>query len=150
MDVISTQAEPNSAQQSGLIALQQQCLNVLERLSAASSSVKFASLSLIDGRAFAHANGHGNVDGARIAALATSLLGLSESFAKEALAGSNTHTVVAVDCGAIVTVRVPSKRRLFALSVCADLGENLATVLRRTLDAADGLARLVDGSEHLK
>ena len=134
----------SDARATDLSALRDACSRVLADLVAASSSVQYASLSLVDGRSFAHANGRGSADAARVAAVTTSLLGISGAFAKESLAGTAKHTVIAVDTGTIAVVRVPSERRLFALSVCVGKDENLAFVMRWTLDASVKLAQTLD------
>lgn len=144
------QLERDSGSQTALrelSALQNQCTKVLGGLLSAYPSLEFASLSLLDGRTFAHKNGVGAADAHRVAAVTTSLLGLSESVAKEALTSSCKHSVIAADSGTIVTVRVPSRRRILALSVCAGPAENLATVLRKALDTAATVAVAVDQAE---
>jgi len=128
----------------GVSGLKGQCTKVLNRLVLDYPSLEFVSLSLVDGRAFVHEDGLRISDPNRVAAVTTSLFGLSESVAKEALTSTCKYSVIAAEGGTVVTVRVPSRRRLFALSVCASQSENLATVLRKALDTAATLAETVD------
>ncbi len=121
-----------------------QSLEVLEALLRRTPSILFACLSTVDGRAVAHASGGRPMVPQRVAAITTSLLSLSESFAKEVLRGTCLHTTITIDHGTVVAVRVPSKAKTYALSVCADRGDNLAMTLRWTLDAAAELARVMD------
>ncbi len=124
-----------------------QALEVLEALVERTPAIMFASLSTVDGRTVAHASGGREIAPQKVAAITTSLLSLSESFAKEVLRGSCLHTTIAIDHGTVVAVRVPSKARKHALSVCADNGDNLAMTLRWTLDAAAALARVLDQAD---
>ncbi len=138
----TTNPESSSAKQ--LLLKRTQCLEVLESLLKRTPAVMFACLSTVDGRTVAHAAGQREIAPQRVAAITTSLLSLSESFAKEVLRGTCLHTTIAIDHGTVVAVRVPSQARTHALSVCADRGDNLAMTLRWTLDAAGELARVID------
>lgn len=117
---------------------------LLARLLATSTAFRFTSLSTVDGRSIAVAGRVDDVTTARIAAMTSALLGLSETFAKEAVRSRCAYTTITADDGVVVVVRVPTRARLHALSVASDANENLALVLRRTLDAAHALALLVD------
>ncbi len=134
-------AESGSANQ---VVRRRQGLEVLEKLLKRTPSVLYACLSTVDGRAVAHVAREREIPPQRVAAITTSLLSLSESFAKELLRGTCLHTTIAVDHGTVVAVRVPSLKKTYALSVCADRGDNMAMTLRWTLDAANEMARVVD------
>ena len=123
--------------------LQAACEAELQRVLDKHRSIFFVNLASVDGRAYAHATANRAADRQRISALTSSLLGLSESYAKEVAGGRCRYTAVAMDEGNVVTVRVPTRSLRFALSVGADDSENLATVLRAALDTANSLARLL-------
>lgn len=125
-------------------SLMQSCLAELHALIEKSLALRFTCLSLSDGRPFAFAGTADVKLAPRIAAIAASLLGLSESFAKETQNGRCAHTTVACENGTTIVVKVPARARGMALSVSADRSENLAMVLRRTLDTADRIALLID------
>lgn len=123
--------------------LQAACEAELQRVLDKHRSVFFVNLASVDGRPYAHATASRDTDRQRISALTSSLLGLSESYAREAAGGRCRYTAVAMEEGTVVTVRVPTRSLRFALSVGADDSENLATVLRAALDTAASLARLL-------
>lgn len=118
------------------------CVSLLRGLIAQSPAVVFASLSAVDGRLVAAASGptRSDVDPQRVSALTSSLLALSESFAREVRGGRCSHATVSMEVGSVVTVRVPTSRQLHVLSVCADQSANLAMALRWTLDTAKKIA----------
>ena len=109
--------------------------------------VCIASLSTTDGRALAFAIGRGAADPQRIGAMASSSLALAESFARETLRSTCNYSLVATAHGVIVTVRVPSTRRLHVLTIAADDSEMLAIALRNAIDLADGLAAILDQAQ---
>ena len=119
---------------------------VLKRVSGRTDSLVFASLCRLDGRLVSHVGKAGVPDGQRISAMNSSLLGLAEAFAKEALRSPCSHISIAAEAGSIIAVRVPSKAAGLALSICFDKGENLAMALRLAFDAARELADVVDTS----
>ncbi len=122
------------------------CNNVLQELLAAHTSTWGAVMAQVDGRAFAAAFRSGNdVEAPRIAAIASSLLGLSESFTNEALKAKARYNSIVTEQGCIVTVRVPSVHRAHVLCLWADDSETFAMILRAALDTAGKLARIVDG-----
>lgn len=122
--------------------LRQACASLLTERIARSPSIIFASLSSVDGRLVAAASGptRSDVEPQRISALTSSLLALSESFAREIRGGRCTHATVSMEAGSVVTVRVPTQRQLHVLSVCTDQSANLAMALRWTLDTATNIA----------
>ena len=125
-------------------AVQDQCTACLDRLVAESGSTLFACLGTVDGRLIAaHSSAQ---DNSRLAAMACSLLALSESFAKEALRGNCMHSTVVTSQGVIVSVRVPASRRSYVLSIGADAGETMAMVLRHALDTAEKIAGILDSA----
>lgn len=121
-------------------------LQCLENLLGRAPALRFASLSTTDGRPFATAISHSNVDAHRVAAMTSSLLALSESFSREALRSNCTHSTISTQHGVIVTVRVPSARRMFVLSIGSDSSEMMAMVLRQALDTAEKIAGILDCS----
>lgn len=123
--------------------LQAQCEQELKRLLERHHSIFFINLASVDGRSYAHAQRNQQSDAQRISAMTSSLLGLSETYAKEAGRSRCRYSIVAMDSGSIVTVRIPTKSLRFALAIGADNSENLATILRATLDGANALAKLL-------
>ncbi|TDR45042.1 putative regulator of Ras-like GTPase activity (Roadblock/LC7/MglB family) [Tahibacter aquaticus] len=79
----------------------------------------------------------------RVAAMASSFLALSETFAKEASHGRCSYATITSAQGLLVAVRVPSPRKLYVLCAAASRSDNLAMILRRTLDCADSLATVL-------
>lgn len=124
--------------------LKLQCESELELLLKKHPSIFFISLASVDGRSFAHAQGNQASDPQRIAAMTSSLLGLSESYAREASRSTCRYSVVAMENGSVVTVRIPTKSLRFALAIGATDMENLATILRAALDGAATLAKLLE------
>lgn len=124
--------------------LNQDCIAELHALMQKSPAVRFACLSLADGRPFAFVGVASGKQAPRIAAITASFLALSESFAREGDNGRCTHTTISSDGGTIIVMKVPARTRGMALSISADRSENLAMVLRRTLDTAEFLARRID------
>ena len=120
---------------------------MLGRLLASSSAFRFAGLSTLDGRPVATAGQIGDASAARIAAMTSSLLALGETFAREVASGRCACTTVAAAEGVTVVVRVPTRVPTFALCASSDSSDSLAVVLRRTLDAAERLARLLDAHD---
>lgn len=116
------------------------CTGNLNALIHRSPAILFCCLSTVDGRLVARAGRQDEQASQRIAALAASFLALSETFAKESHSGRCTHTTISAEFGTIVAVRVPSKNRIFALSIGADRSDNLASILRQTLDTAEALS----------
>lgn len=99
-----------------------------------------------DGRALAHAGASGSTfQPARVAAVASSLLALSESFSRETLASEAQYGTIATLRGSIMLVRVPSKRSAHVLCLWADDSHNLAMTLRAALDMASHVAHALDG-----
>lgn len=120
------------------------CTASLKSLVQQTPAIRFCCLSTADGRLIARSGEQDDHASRQIAVRATSLLALSESFAKEGSAGRCTHTTLSAEHGSIVVVRVPSRVHAFVLSTGADLGSNLASILRTTLDMAEKLARHLD------
>ncbi len=125
-------------------SLAQSCTAELQLLLQKSPAIRFACLSLTDGRPFAFAGSDEARLAPRLAAITASFLGLSESFARESQSGRCTHTTISTENGTIIVVKVAARTRGMALSIGADRYENLAMVLRRTLDAADAVAARLD------
>lgn len=125
-------------------SLQARCERELERLLEKHPSIFFITLASVDGRSYAHVNGASQSDPQRIAAMTSSLLGLSESYAREAGKSRCRYSVVAMENGSVVTVRIPTKSLRFALAIGATDMENLATILRAALDGAAALAKLLE------
>ena len=132
-----------------LVAIAVRCHTFLEEVLAREPSLRFACLSLVDGRVVSHsmrAPGE-RAAGARVAAMTSSTLALAEAFAQESLGGRCDYATFASDRGNVVVVRVPAKEGIFTLSVGMDQGETLAMALRVALDTARALAERVDGPD---
>jgi len=128
--------------------LRADCQAFLDATLASKSYLRVASLCTADGRAFAFSCAQDDADSHRVAAIASSLLALSESFSREVLRSACKYSLISTDHGVIVTVRVPNARRTHALSIATDSSEMLALVLRHALDAAASLATILDQSSH--
>lgn len=121
------------------------CAALLESLLGAHPGVIAAVAGTADGRAFADAAQSGQkVEAPRIAAVASSLLALSESFSREALRSRAQYSSIATTHGTIMIVRVPTRVHAHVLCLWADQTENLAMTLRIALDGAAQLAALID------
>ncbi len=122
-----------------------ECQAVLASLVEKTPALRFASVALVDGRSFAHANSASHdADPQRSAALMSSLLGLVESFSREALDSKALYNSTATEHGSIVMVRVPTKAKMHTLCICADASDNLAMTIRTALDTAAQVALLID------
>lgn len=131
--------------QAPMPTVQSICIRALEATLASQPGVLAAVLGTADGRAFAHACRSGQrVEAPRIAAIATSLLALSESFSGEALRSRAEYNSIATPHGTIVVVRVPTEARAHVLCLWADQSENFAMTLRVALDTAAHVATLID------
>lgn len=126
-----------------LDAIQDECQSILDSVLGDNQSVVFAALSTVDGNSFAYAGTNEEIVDNRIAAMTSSLLALSESLSKEALKGMCSYNAVSTNYGSIVTVRVPTKRKLHALSLCTDKSDNMAMAMRLSFDTADKLAHVI-------
>lgn len=119
--------------------------HVIEALLERSNAFTFASVSTVDGRSASFAcNGAVVSEGARVAAIASSILGLSESFSREVRQAGSHWTTISNEQGNIVLIRVPSRQRMHVLAVGADSSQNLATTLHFAVGAADQLAVSID------
>lgn len=112
----------------------------LQAFFATSSAMQLVSLCYVDGRPLATLGDASPEQAQRIAAMASSFLALSETFSKEAAHGRCAYATITSAQGLIVAVRVPSPRSLYVLCAAAGRSDNLAMVLRRTLDCAEALA----------
>lgn len=118
---------------------------ILDSVVQTAPSAVFISLSTVDGNSFAHAGTRDNIVPQRIAAMTSSLLSLSEALSKEVQQGNCSYNAIATDFGSIVTVRVPTRSKTYALSLCADTSDNMAMVMRLAFDTADKLAGALEG-----
>lgn len=116
---------------------------ILAGLLNRSHALKFACLSTVDGRVFAQASVRDEAAAHRIAAMSSSLLGLSESFARDALRGSSSFTTISTEHGSIIVVRVPTPKRSHVLAIGADASDMMALTLRYALDTAAALAAVI-------
>lgn len=122
-----------------------ECQNALASLVQRTPSVVFASVATVDGRSYAHVNSPTHETSAqRAAAIMSSLMGLIESFSREALNSRALYNSTATEHGSIVMVRVPSREQKHTLCLCADSTENLAMTIRAALDTAASLAEKID------
>ena len=115
----------------------------LQAFLASSPAIQLISLSYVDGRPIATAGQAPAHSVERVAAMASSFLALSETFAKEAAHGRCDYATITSSLGVVVAVRVPSPKQLFVLCAVASRNDNLAMVLRRTLDCAESLASVL-------
>ncbi len=121
------------------------CQATLAGLLQRMPAILFASVATVDGRSYAHVNAAAHDTSAqRSAAIMSSLMGLIESFSREALNSRTLYNSIATEHGSIVIVRIPSKEKRHALCLCADSTENLAMTIRAALDTADVLAEKID------
>lgn len=113
---------------------------------AASPGILHAVAGWTDGRHFCNAvrDGKRTQSPPRITAISSSLLALSESFARETLAGRASYSSISTDLGSIVIVRVPSRTQSLALCLAVDKSESFAMALRFALDTAAEMATVVD------
>lgn len=117
----------------------------LEVLVSNMASALFASVSMIDGRAVAYVGGAAaDGDPQRVAALASSLLGLIESFSHEALGAISRYSTIATDAGSIVIARIPCRSGMYIFCQCVDRSDPLALAIRSTLDGAGKLGAVLD------
>ncbi len=124
-----------------------ECQTVLASLVGKSAAIRFASVAMVDGRSFAHANSaSSDADPQRSAALMSSLLGLVESFSREALGSKALYNSTATEHGSIVMVRIPTTAKMHILCICADASDNLAMTIRTALDTAAQLALSIDAN----
>lgn len=122
-----------------------ECQSALATLLEHTPAVHFASVATVDGRSYAHANAPArDANPQRSAAIMSSLMGLIESFSKEALNSRALYSSIATEHGSIVMVRIPSQAKAHTLCLCADATENLAMTIRAALDTATLLAAKLD------
>lgn len=115
----------------------------LQAFFATSPAMELVSLCYVDGRPLATVGEAPPNHVARVAAMASSFLALSEAFAKEASHGRCSYATITSTQGLLVAVRVPSPKKLHVLCAAARRSDNLAMLLRRTLDCADSLATVL-------
>ncbi len=120
------------------------CEAQLQALAQRTASVTFACLGTVDGRLWASVIPSGTSEPQGLAAMTSSLLGLCESFAREAMRSRCLYNILSTDHGVVVTVRVPCQSRRFVLSVGTDSAETVAMALRQALDTAQTLAERLD------
>lgn len=125
-------------------ALRERCKAHLVDVMEKTPAIGFACIGTADGRLFA-ANDR-STDPQRIAAMASSLLALSESFSKEAMRSRCAYSLIVSEHGAIVIVRIPSKRNHYVLAMGADTTETIALTLRKALDASTHVASILDSA----
>lgn len=116
----------------------------LQAFLSSSPALELVSLSYVDGRPVATAGQAEAHVVERVAAMASAFLALSETFAREASHGRCDYATITSAHGVVVAVRVPSHDQRFVLCALASRSDNLAMVLRRTLDCADSLASVLN------
>lgn len=125
-----------------------ECQNALAALLERMPAIRFASVATVDGRNYAHANAATqDTNAQRSAAIMSSLMGLIESFGREALNSRALYSSIATEHGNIAMVRVPSKAGMHTLCICADSTENLAMIIRTALDTATLVAAKLDSEK---
>jgi predicted regulator of Ras-like GTPase activity (Roadblock/LC7/MglB family) len=110
---------------------------------ARADQVMFFCLGHVDGRALTVVSRHPDKKANSIAAMSSSLLALSETFAKEAISSSAAYSLVSAAQGCLVAVRVPCAANCYVLSLGTDGSESIAAALRTALDSANAIARLL-------
>lgn len=115
----------------------------VERLFERSRQTRFICIGTVDGHLVHFRSRDPHVGADRIAAISSSVLALNETFGKESLASGAIYSLVVTHHGAVVTVRVASGSRRYALSLAADASETVALALRNALDAAEAVAPLL-------
>lgn len=125
------------------VAKRKKCQIFLENLIGEYSSVVYVSLSTVDGNPFAQASTREEISTDRVAAMTSSLLSLSETLSNETLQGKCSYNAISTNFGSIVTVRVPTAKKLHTLSMCADLSENMAMIMRLAFDTSEKIAKLL-------
>ena len=102
-----------------------------------------AVIAWVDGRTFTHAfrSGH-EVEAARVAAVSSSLLALSESFSGETLGDKARYSSIVTDRGCIITARVPAGVPVHVLCLWVDGTENHAMALHYALETVQKLASI--------
>lgn len=118
--------------------------NLLQSLVDAHPGILGTVVAWADGRVFAHAGRTDHAfDPMRSAAVASSLLALSESFSRESLGSAANYSSIATDHGTLVLVRIAGHGHVLCL--WTDRSENLAMTLRYALDAGERLAAALAG-----
>lgn len=120
-----------------------ECQETIDAHCRATPSTQFVCLGAVDGRMLSVAGQPDRATGQRIAAMSSSLLALSESFARESFDSGAHYSLVSSRQGSIVTVRIPSPSSHYSLSLAADRTETVALALRNALDLADTLGRVL-------
>lgn len=123
---------------------QRYCQALIEKMVHETSSVVFAALSTVDGNSFAFKSKNEAIIDSRIAAMTSSLLALSESLSKEGLNGQCSYNTISTDYGSIVTVRVPTDKKLHTFSLCTDRTDSMAMSMRLSFDTAEKLAQIIE------
>lgn len=121
------------------------CKEILVATMVGAPTAEFFCLGLTDGRVWAY-QGPDAFDPIRLAAMATSAVALSESYAKEVRFGRLRYGVSALESGSIISVRVPSTPNVFALSCGFAATETVAMALRTALDTAERLAEVINAA----
>lgn len=143
--VLKSLAPKNTEETVVSMQTRMECQDVLATLLERTPAVHFASVATVDGRSYAHANAPAHdANPQRSAAIMSSLMGLIESFSKEALNSRALYSSIATEHGSIVMVRIPSQAKAHTLCLCADATENLGMTIRAALDTATLLAVKLD------
>lgn len=82
--------------------------------------------------------------GARYSALSSALLGLCETFCKEAIGESSGEACFSSGKGHAVLMRIELNGQLFQLCVVSSTGNNMASVLRETRDMGSSVKRHIE------
>ena len=127
-------------------ALRSKCESLLDSAIGNYPAIVMACMARVDGVAYASARAEtaSTVDVHRASAICSSLLALSESFSRETLQAQCLHTTITTDHGSIVTVRIPSNTKMFALCLCCDSSANLAMTLHVAVETSKALGELIE------
>lgn len=121
------------------------CQVVLRTLLEECPGVHGAIMAKVDGQVSAQTFQEGREpEAARIAAVSSSLLALSETFGNEALGGGARYNSIVTDRGCLVIVRVPSRKSTHTLCAWTDQHKSFAMTLHFALETAKQLGYVLD------
>lgn len=115
------------------------CIETIETLVSTTAGVGSAAVVTGDGFEVASML-RADISADRLAAMASSLLALSEAIAKELVKQPCRNVIVEAKGGSLVTIRIPSRQHELLISVLCNEASSLGSVLYATRDAARRLA----------
>jgi predicted regulator of Ras-like GTPase activity (Roadblock/LC7/MglB family) len=123
--------------------LRRACREEVERLVTQTIGVDSAAVVSGDGFEIASMLRHG-VAGEKLAAMASSLLALSEAVVRELRMQVCRNVIIESERGSVVTLRVPAARRELLISVLCSDAASLGSVLFAARGAAQALGRRLE------